>query len=331
MNGMPIMLNQEREVTLTPYIVSQKQCPTILIAPGGGYLNHSEWECEPVAKAYNAYGYNAFVLKYSTGAHYQLPYPLMDFDQAMEYLKDHAEELCVDVDHIIAAGFSAGGHLVSVAVSQAKHKPFAAVICYGLTLGNTVKSAPDAPDANAMVNPNTCPCFLAASRTDWIVPVKNITTFVEALNQNFVDYELHIYGYAPHGFAVGDAAGEAGTCARVGNWVKDSAEWIQGLISGQYVSIHESAAYNDTYGTIPSTGNSCKQLFSDADMLDLICREFPEQYSVYQTAKTGLSAILDVDDISLRSLLRFFGTVSDTLNQMDHVLAQHSHRQSGGA
>ena len=320
MNEIPIILNQERDVTLTPYIISQKQSPSVLIAPGGGYLNHSEWECEPVAKAYNECGYNAFILRYSVGEHYKWPYPLDDFNQAMEYITAHAEELKVDTEHIIAVGFSAGGHLVSVAASTAGKKPFAAVICYGVTLGGMLKNAPDAPDACAAVSTETCPCFIAASRTDWIVPVQNTNAFVRALDDNFVDYELHVYGYAPHGFALGDAAGQDGTCGRVGNWFSDSVDWLDELMSGKYVSIKECGEYNDRFGTEPGLGNSCGKLFAQPGVTDLMLSEFPQQYAVYQAAKSTLDTILNVDSVSMKSLLRFFKTPASVLSKLEESL-----------
>ena len=314
------VLNADRNVTLSAYIVSDRPAPSVLIAPGGGYLSHSEWESEPVAKAYNERGYNAFILRYSVGEHYKWPYPLDDFNQAMEYITANARELNVDAEHIIAVGFSAGGHLVSVAASLATRKLFAAVICYGVTMSGMLKNAPDAADACDAVSTETCPCFIAASRTDWIVPIQNTNAFVRALDDNFVDYELHVYGYAPHGFALGDAAEQDGACGRVGNWFRDSVDWLDELMSGKYVSIKEYGEYNDRFGTEPGLCNSCGKLFSQPEVADLMLSFFPEQYAVYQAAKSTLDAILNVDSVSMKSLLRFFKTPPSILSKIEAAL-----------
>lgn len=71
-----VYLYEGREdVTLTTYIVAEqgelagiKKRPAVLICPGGGYFNCSDREAEPVALAFAALGYHAFVLRYSTYA-----------------------------------------------------------------------------------------------------------------------------------------------------------------------------------------------------------------------------------------------------------------------
>ena len=42
--------------------------PAVLVLPGGGYFMTSDREAEPVALAYLAEGFNAFVLRYAVGA-----------------------------------------------------------------------------------------------------------------------------------------------------------------------------------------------------------------------------------------------------------------------
>lgn len=59
--------------TLTGYIHEKsgemgniKQFPTVLVLPGGGMRICSDREAEPIAMAYYAEGYSAFVLDYTT-------------------------------------------------------------------------------------------------------------------------------------------------------------------------------------------------------------------------------------------------------------------------
>ena len=193
MKEKTVILNKERNVVLTCFLVGQNK-PAVLICPGGGYNECSVSEGKPVAEKFNSLGFNAFVLCYSVGKNYKWPYPLEDFENAMAYIKANGKQFSVDTEHIVAAGFSAGGHLVSYAASKAENKPYAAIILYGAAKAQTINyTAPDAPDAVEAVNLYTCPCFLAASRNDWIVPVNNTLEYIEALNKNYIDYELHIY------------------------------------------------------------------------------------------------------------------------------------------
>ncbi len=130
-----IKLYEDREdVTLTTYILDDSPemlagayRPAVLICPGGGYINCSDREAEPVALAFAALGYHAFVLRYSTYAegkdvfpdlseplaekpYIQYPAAIRELGQAVLLLHSHAVEWHIDVEKIILCGFSAGAH-----------------------------------------------------------------------------------------------------------------------------------------------------------------------------------------------------------------------------
>lgn len=322
MERKTIILNKERNVTLTSCLTPGKKTPAILILPGGAYTTCDESEGLPVAKDFLELGFQAFILRYSVGKHYKWPYPLEDYRRAMKYLTDHANELLIEPEHIIVAGFSAGGHLAAMAASDPLYRPYAAIICYGAVKKETITyKAPGAPDACEAVTLDTCPCFLASSRTDWIVPIENTTTFIDALNRCYIDYEAHIYGYAMHGFSVGADAGATGPlfCSRVGDWVKESASWIDDLISGRYRSIRENAAYNDSYAKNLSTKNSCGVIFSDPEAAKLLKHKFLPQYLIYQAAQKQIGDFLN--EVTLRNVLQFLKVSDQTLDKMDRALA----------
>lgn len=165
-----IKLYENRDdVTLTTYIIEEQgelhgigARPAVLICPGGGYLNCSDREAEPVALKFAAMGYHAFVLKYSTygeGAKeiYRNPdvvlpvrkeclYPIqiLETGKAMLTIRKHAKEWEVDVDRIAICGFSAGAHNVALysatwqtnllsghfGVAKEMFRPAAAILCY---------------------------------------------------------------------------------------------------------------------------------------------------------------------------------------------------------
>ena len=64
-----IVLNEERNVTLTAYIQETEgefgfsKRPAIMVLPGGGYAMCSDREADAVAVAYLKAGYQAFILK----------------------------------------------------------------------------------------------------------------------------------------------------------------------------------------------------------------------------------------------------------------------------
>ncbi|MFV0362638.1 MAG: hypothetical protein ACK5LL_06055 [Suipraeoptans sp.] len=74
MNVEKIILNEERNVSLTAYLQAVggefrniEKRPAILILPGGGYRMCSDREADPVAMAYLKAGYQVFILRYSVG------------------------------------------------------------------------------------------------------------------------------------------------------------------------------------------------------------------------------------------------------------------------
>lgn len=317
-----IVLRKERDVTLSPYIATDTIRPAFLLAPGGGYMNCDAAECAPVAKALNDRGYNAFILRYSVGKHYQWPYPLDDFEHAMKHIADNAAAYRVNPNQLVATGFSAGGHVVACAASSARRKPLAAILCYGLTARETLSyCAPDAPDASELVHADTCPCFLASSRNDWVVPIENTTRFIEALQRHAIDYEAHIYGFAMHGFSIGEPAGAKGSlfCARVGDWLEEALSWVDELASGRYVSIRENAAYQDAHASRLSTRNSCALLAAHPDAMRLLKRKFPAQYIIYAAARGRIGPFLET--VALRNLYQLAKVSDELLDSMDEALA----------
>lgn len=239
-----LVLNEERQVTLTAYLqdvggafsyVSRR--PAILILPGGGYQYCSDREADPVAMVYLKAGYQVFILRYSVNKHNTWPNPLEDYDQAMGLIRSNAEKWNLYADKVAVIGFSAGGHLAACAATMAKEKPNAALLGYAVTKEDMAKNCGlDAPDAVSAVDRDTCPCFIFATRNDEVVPIVNSVEFMHALAVNGISFESHIYAYAPHGFSTCDTSVQnknARICNRVPQWVGDSVEWLKDVL-GDY-------------------------------------------------------------------------------------------------
>lgn len=235
-----IVLNEERNVTLTAYLEEVggefrgiAKRPAILVLPGGGYQMCSDREADPVAFPYLKAGYQVFILRYSVQKNAVWPTPLNDYDQAMELIKSRAEEWNLYPDKIAVIGFSAGGHLAAAAATMAENRPAAAILGYAV-LNQDVKGCnPSAPSLIGEVDDKTCPCFLFASRTDNVVPIANSIEFMQALNEQDISFESHIYSYGPHGFSTCDSCvQEASTdmSVRIPNWVEDSLGWLKEVL-----------------------------------------------------------------------------------------------------
>ena len=233
-----IVLNTQRNVTLTAYVQETggefrfPKRPAILVLPGGGYSMCSDREADPVALAYMKAGFQAFILRYSTGAHRQWPNPLNDYENAMEYIKCHADVWNVDPDRICCVGFSAGGHLCACAATIAKSKPAAAILVYPAILKDICDMCqPGMPYPHEHVTAETCPCFLVAARDDRIVDIKNSVMMQLALIEHKIPYECHIYSFGGHGFSTGEAwVITNSVSSRVPNWVGDSVAWLQEVL-----------------------------------------------------------------------------------------------------
>ena len=131
------------DVSLTTYVWNDSSemlngglRPAVLVCPGGAYLMCSDREAEPVALAYAAMGYHAFVLRYSTffgntvdpdrkeNPDCVTPQPMLDIAAALLTMEAHASEWLVDMEQIALCGFSAGGHNCAMYAVNWNNKAF---------------------------------------------------------------------------------------------------------------------------------------------------------------------------------------------------------------
>lgn len=201
-------------VTLTAYIPSYSnempyhaKRPAILILPGGGYNMCSDREAEPMALAFTAKGYAAFILRYSVGkGKAAFPRPLNEAEDALEMIHANAEEWRVDKEKIAAIGFSAGGHLCAALSTMGRIRPAATVLLYPCILSSIGRIlAEPIPSVDEAVDASTPPCFIAASCEDNCVPIENSIAYVTALNKAGIPFEIHIFEQGYHGFSLGDS------------------------------------------------------------------------------------------------------------------------------
>merc|ERR1719343_34250 len=148
--------------------------------------------------------------------------------RAVRWVRHHADKYGLDESKIGVWGFSAGGHLASSIanhfgiagevkddVDRESARPSFCILAYPVitmqypyahdgTRQNLLGSSPSTESvqeySNEMqVTDSTPPCFLMASRDDNIVSVENTILFDEALRQNGVPSEMHLYDFGGHG------------------------------------------------------------------------------------------------------------------------------------
>ena len=209
----------------------------VLICPGGGYSGLAyNWEGTDIARWLNSKGIAGIVLKYRLPSAESQPIPrlapLQDAKQAIRVVRQHAEKWNIDPGQVGVMGFSAGGHLAStlgthyndaesnVANEQAvtSARPDFMILVYPVismmddithqgSRNNLIGDDPSAELIQAYsnelrVNKQTPPTFLIHSADDQAVPVSNSLRFYQALMQNNVPAEMHLYPHGGHGYSL---------------------------------------------------------------------------------------------------------------------------------
>ena len=230
----------------------------IIICPGGGYAYLAyNWEGTDVAKLLNAKGITAIVLKY------RLPNsksnitpnlsPLMDAKRAMRMVRANADKWGVKKNNIGIMGFSAGGHLASTlathfddgdsnskdSIERQSSRPDFAVLVYPVismdkkithmgSHNNLIGENADAALSNLysnelQVTKQTPPTFLLHATDDKAVPVENSLRFYQALKDNGIPVEMHIFPTGGHGFGLALGKGS------LESWTDLLVTWMRGL------------------------------------------------------------------------------------------------------
>ena len=309
MKAEKIILNEERNVTLTAYLQETdgefgfSKRPAMLVIPGGGYAMCSDREADPVATAYLKAGYQAFVLRYTCTPKGKWPLPLEDYDQAMGRIIENAEAWYVDADKIAVVGFSAGGHLAACAATVAEHKPAAAVLVYPAILKDICDLCqPGMPYPHEHVTAKTCPCFLVAARDDRTVDISNTLRMELSLAEKGVAFESHIYSYGGHGFSTGeDWINTNSVCPRLPRWVSDSIEWL-GEIMGKLTR----GGFTEPVHAGSMNGNYAPVLSVDCTLSHLR-RQREEAQTVLTPMYAAIEAVAKARQFSVEGLMASVG------------------------
>lgn len=237
-NGKTVIANiTSPTVTIFKPAKQDANKTALIVCPGGGYARVAAGhEGTEVAEAFNKIGVTVFVLKY------RMPFdscmtnkeivPLQDLQQTIKLVRDRAASFDINPNMLGVIGFSAGGHLVSTAITKFKEayientsltnlRPDFAIlgypvismdstICHKGSRDNLLGKKASAAKLNLFsselqVTPQTPPTFLVHASDDKTVPVENSIRFYQALIKNKVNAEMHIYQNGGHGFGLTNA------------------------------------------------------------------------------------------------------------------------------
>jgi acetyl esterase/lipase len=259
-SGNLVRISLVQQPAIEIYLPSKQNATgqAVVICPGGGYaILAYDWEGTDIAKWLNANGIAAIVLKY------RLPNsksnidpklsPLLDAQRAIRTVRANADKWNIKKGKIGIMGFSAGGHLASTAgthfdngnpnaadtIDRQSSRPDFMVLLYPVItmlkqsmhqgsrnnlIGTNADSATMKYYSNELqVTKNTPPTFLVHATDDKVVPVENSLSFYQALKDNDVPAEMHIYPYGGHGFSLAIGKGYLQT------WTDRCIEWLQSL------------------------------------------------------------------------------------------------------
>lgn len=238
---------------IIPYIAQNNtNGGCVIICPGGGYVQLAvDKEGKAPAEEFNNNNITAFVLQYRVNS-YHYDAIMADVFRAIRYVRANAEEFGIDPDKIAVMGFSAGGHLATMAlqhydedtqalddIDKVSAKPDYGILCYPVIslkdekthelTRKTFLGTDNEHNAELIkkysgeenVTKDMSPVFIWHCETDTSVPVENTKDFASAMDKAKVPYEMHIYKTGVHGL------GLAKDNEEVSKWFPDCVTWLQ--------------------------------------------------------------------------------------------------------
>ena len=233
--------------------------PAIIVLPGGGYGMTYPGEGEPIALAYLARGFCAFVLDYSVYPA-RFPQALVEALTTIRFVREHATEYGINPDRIAICGFSAGGHLAACTGTLWNHacldaylendrtnyRPNVMILAYPVINVASHKGSylnlfsqkeeeltqemQNLLNLDKQVSKETPPTFLWHTTSDSTVPAKASLDFALALSDKKVPYEIRIWSGDRHGTGLGNYVTEpksAPLCDHsCASWVQDSVDFL---------------------------------------------------------------------------------------------------------
>ncbi len=229
----------------------------IMLLPGGGYRRVAvDKEGVDSARVLNQAGFTVFVMTYRMPGEGHEFGPLTTLADAQRGLR-LARQLGPDLLSVGVLGFSAGGHAAASLATgfqqdiypeqdEADHlsaRPDFCALMYPVIsmdqsiahIGSRTELIGQAPGESDIsrfsmekqVTPEMPPCFLLHASDDDAVSVENSVVFWQALRQQGIATEMHLFEKGQHGFGIRGAKG-----LPVSVWPRLLTAWLDNLISG---------------------------------------------------------------------------------------------------
>lgn len=235
-------------------IEAHRKRRAIIICPGGSYAKTSDREAEPIALELLSMDCAVCILRYSCAPR-RFPKALCELAQSVLFLKENAERFNIDEGKILVMGFSAGGHLAAclgiipddlekLGYDEKLIRPAGMILCYPVItsgrywhqgsfeniLGDELMERSSAFSLEKRVNDKTPKAFIWQTFADRTVPVQNSLLLAEALSENAIPFELHVYPKGKHGLGLGtkiSAKNETYVEKDVQSWVFLLKRWLE--------------------------------------------------------------------------------------------------------
>ena len=187
--------------------------------------------------------------------------------------------------------------------------------------------AKGAPGADKAVDSQTCPCFIAATGTDTTVSAMNSLRFVEALYENGISAELHLYAFGPHGFSTArtSIADPAELCSRTLHWVEDTISWLEDVF-GAFTSGEMSSP------RCPGRVRKDKDPYLSVDCLlatiaenQMAVERLNQLILVEETTQKWIAEQKEnllTSEMTLRSALQFLNVPGEVIRKADEILSE---------
>ena len=218
--------------------------PTLIIVHGGGWMSgDKEGDIMPVLAPY-ATRFTWFTINYRLAPTNRWPACFDDVQTAVHWVKQHATEYKGDPDHIALLGYSAGGHLVTLAGTLAAADLHIQAVV-GMApptdlvwdnerrggLSTSMRNLFDYSTTNitkerrvvlkrysplTYVKPGLQPFLFVQGSADRTVPYQGTTNFMAALERANVSCDLLVITNGQH---------------RIADWSKFRPGWQEGVVS----------------------------------------------------------------------------------------------------
>ncbi len=208
----------------------------VLVCPGGGYnILAIDHEGKELCRWLSKNGITGVLLKYRVPRRVgrsKHEAPLEDAQRAITIIRENAELWGIDRSKVVVMGFSAGGHLAAVLLSNPKRnyteekkyrsvssKPDFGILVYPAYIRENKKSHTVAPELK--FTKDTPPVFITVAKSDQLY-YPDSALLADVLVKLRVPVKYHVFDSGGHGFGMGTT-----TAGNVREWPGICLKWLK--------------------------------------------------------------------------------------------------------